>query len=1538
MNTQSPVEIVPMEAASIASRNDLSYFNVNSQLTLSGTIFSYRPCTTAWAVQNSSMSMASNSLNAGIQFVLPMQWTTATLVLKASVLGSREVYRFHLRCGSLNSSIVVIANLPPQGGSMAVSPSSGFEVQTAFLFKAAGWKDKDLPLRFLFSYLTAQNHSLATESASEYNDSATSLLPAGSSNADYAINCSVRVTDSYSASTVSSRAAVVVRAVSRAESQQFVLSTMHASPNGLSLGTLNLLGSLLNKVNCSGAPDCASLYRGPCSTVDRTCGSCLSGFIGESGSRNSPCVSSHSITTLNHSLSSQQKHCLSNCSSRGECMYVHTNSGRRLGSCEVLSATCEAVCSCRVGYAGSSCAYTMAELEQTRKIRETLFTSILNLTQRSSSAAITASLATSLSAQTIHSDEISYEASLSVLSIVDLLISNSMQFQIDQADISQQILTPLNAAASSQVVGSLEQTLQKYILFSSSQLYSSQGSVENIFPNFRTIVSALSSPRVAVPLTPLETLTGLAASTVDVSEMFLGDFLLMQATRVGVVELKASLFPSSNGSYLSSPLLVTKSLVGSQNVTASPSQRRFITVTLVHHTPVHLQTHAENFSTVCHRRRRGSGSTLQHRYVCPSSGHVIEHNCTNKVGLLTSFCPRYQPSCGSFADTKHSSCELLSSSADRTVCNCSLAEDVSGRRRRLDSSNIAESTAIQIVATGYYLVNQVGETLTASPSLAAPEHVYIVISIFSSLWVAGVVLLLVGRWAKARKGHSKKETVSKVNSSSAGNIREDVAAYISEVVPVIFRGELNSWEIFFDVCRHHKYVSLLRAEAIDSLLVSRVVTVQSMLMFVLAVTYDLQSPSDDGSCSHWLEERDCLSRKSYLDSAQSYCQWSMLVTDDFGSSMSGYVCSYQEPTHTIRKLLITSVLVSLVTAVFLRPVEYLLQVLSAPMANRIKVNPSPISDKKQRVEKSSSSEGALFNKLVKNHRVSKVAGVKVRDISLSAIAARSVASKSVHRLTQIASSPEMKASEGAVIPTAPQAFSRSRRQSKVERGFLLTDESFSKAALEVHLVQSLARCRHLLPSAMLDEFDSQWGIQRKSEAILSRTQSSDLSEVLFVAGMFDKIFRSAESVRRRAVSRIDILRVTTEEQKGLEIFHLFIVDVLGRDSPAAKIFESKLGEDFGETKVVKYGRKVAAAAALVALNILFAYYSILYGSARGQSWQMMYLSACIAQFFIEIFINETMETLWLHYVVPLMAAKEVVAAHRVLVDLVETFCAADSQSSSGVSARGPFNAAEYLFVSTNVAKAFPLLMEALIVQSYVTPLPGESARQWHQTRWQRFWSRIHTPRGGNVLVRYTVSALLTALALLEYGVTAPYLLQKMFVRICQPFLVSFIVLAFYLVIQSPLFIALFLVSAAALAVCANRRRLSLLLAQRLSVVTPLLPSSSSSLTVDPVEVAAPPAEENSEEEFSINFSVSSQSIASKAESSRSSSVGSPLNTSEEGSFYSSLPSSSAGPGEDDVAMSLPSFLLESDYESGHGGEESDSDIGSKDDDIDHEES
>ena len=158
-----------------------------------------------------------------------------------------------------------------------------------------------------------------------------------------------------------------------------------------------------------------------------------------------------------------------------------------------------------------------------------------------------------------------------------------------------------------------------------------------------------------------------------------------------------------------------------------------------------------------------------------------------------------------------------------------------------------------------------------------------------------------------------------------------MAAYIQEVVPIVLRRETSTWKTATDVFRHHSYVTLLWVRNIDLLHVTRVATIQSMLMFVLAVTYDLQSPSDDGSCLQWLTEESCLLRTSYLDSSQSYCRWGMLSTEDMGSTVSGYACSYEDlSSPTVKEVLTISVLVSIVTALFLRPVEVLFKVLKAP--------------------------------------------------------------------------------------------------------------------------------------------------------------------------------------------------------------------------------------------------------------------------------------------------------------------------------------------------------------------------------------------------------------------------------------------------------------------------------------------------------------------------------------------------------------------------------------------------------------------------------
>ncbi len=83
---------------------------------------------------------------------------------------------------------------------------------------------------------------------------------------------------------------------------------------------------------------------------------------------------------------------------------------------------------------------------------------------------------------------------------------------------------------------------------------------------------------------------------------------------------------------------------------------------------------------------------------------------------------------------------------------------------------------------------------------------------------------------------------------------------------------------------------------------------------------------------------------------------------------------------------------------------------------------------------------------------------------------------------------------------------------------------------------------------------------------------------------------------------------------------LFVQDLLGRDTAAAKIFRAKADEDYSTMPVVKQWQKIVSAAVLVCLNLFFIYYSILRGYQKGITWQRAFLMACIAQGVIEIFL------------------------------------------------------------------------------------------------------------------------------------------------------------------------------------------------------------------------------------------------------------------------------------------------------------------------------
>ena len=94
---------------------------------------------------------------------------------------------------------------------------------------------------------------------------------------------------------------------------------------------------------------------------------------------------------------------------------------------------------------------------------------------------------------------------------------------------------------------------------------------------------------------------------------------------------------------------------------------------------------------------------------------------------------------------------------------------------------------------------------------------------------------------------------------------------------------------------------------------------------------------DDGSCSQYLSKSSCLSRKSYFDVSRSYCQW-IATTDHVIPSMNqNPACNYLDPTISFKSMFYIAVFVSIITSIFLRPIDKIFELLSAPLADTVKV-------------------------------------------------------------------------------------------------------------------------------------------------------------------------------------------------------------------------------------------------------------------------------------------------------------------------------------------------------------------------------------------------------------------------------------------------------------------------------------------------------------------------------------------------------------------------------------------------------------------------
>ena len=91
--------------------------------------------------------------------------------------------------------------------------------------------------------------------------------------------------------------------------------------------------------------------------------------------------------------------------------------------------------------------------------------------------------------------------------------------------------------------------------------------------------------------------------------------------------------------------------------------------------------------------------------------------------------------------------------------------------------------------------------------------------------------------------------------------------------------------------------------------------------------------------------------------------------------------------------------------------------------------------------------------------------------------------------------------------------------------------------------------RRLLKGPEVDEFDSRWGVDLTGEFVSEVQYRYGCREE---KGALETIEQEMELVEKRAEEKIDKLRIATDAHTGLEIMHQFILDLLGRETCAAR--------------------------------------------------------------------------------------------------------------------------------------------------------------------------------------------------------------------------------------------------------------------------------------------------------------------------------------------------------------------------------------------------
>jgi hypothetical protein len=410
----------------------------------------------------------------------------------------------------------------------------------------------------------------------------------------------------------------------------------------------------------------------------------------------------------------------------------------------------------------------------------------------------------------------------------------------------------------------------------------------------------------------------------------------------------------------------------------------------------------------------------------------------------------------------------------------------------------------------------------------------------------------------------------------------------------VFQTKSGASRVWDEIRKHHRYLIIFSAEGENSESVRmltgiHLLTVQTMLIFVMAICYDIQFPRDTGECATYDTESKCLAEKSIFDPSTSLCRWK------YDESSTEPFCEYVTPNFSLRSSLVIAIVVSIISAAINFVVDFLfIDVLSAPNADTLKMQAREsvvtrvvrrASNVGQRVSAVSAESVDAIRKRLSMFQARKDS---VGSFEIATTKVVPVAASDAHYIATASVSAFMDSAKEKL--KSRYALSEERRRSSVElqqkkrvekHRQTLRDRvnapvskkekvaiastssgdlyDLSVADTMVELEVDIASQRRLLKRTQQEGFDELWGVDPTGE--FSKQYRTGLFCLPFPFSAESAIKKEIKFVKQETHDKFEKLRYASDVHTGIELLHLFVKDLLGRDSPAAKIWAVKCDEE-----------------------------------------------------------------------------------------------------------------------------------------------------------------------------------------------------------------------------------------------------------------------------------------------------------------------------------------------------------------------------------------